>query len=290
MVRGPIPSLRTWEERQGCGPPLHSTAPSNGLKRSKPVNVPKPMPSLAEREVIIESRSEGRQMKQSVPPPPPPPPENGRARDSITIYSTPTLAKLAQTQQPAKAATPLTPSISNGIHNGANSSRTQAGVETESLDSFTLEHPPPAAPKPPPTYFDGAPRKRDVLVSIGSYGDSRPAPSRLQFLGSQKGAEDSNGSKFEEVTTQLQHELVQTLSRSNLRHRTGSMDNLLSDGGASTRRTVTDKYGSVLNISDSGADSGPGGGILKNGTARSSSKSISFGKTTMIGDVPVTVL
>ncbi|XP_043212508.1 uncharacterized protein LOC122376666 isoform X4 [Amphibalanus amphitrite] len=265
MVRGPIPSLRTWEERQGCGPPLHSTAPSNGLKRSKPVNVPKPMPSLAEREVIIESRSEGRQMKQSVPPPPPPPP-------------------------PAKAATPLTPSISNGIHNGANSSRTQAGVETESLDSFTLEHPPPAAPKPPPTYFDGAPRKRDVLVSIGSYGDSRPAPSRLQFLGSQKGAEDSNGSKFEEVTTQLQHELVQTLSRSNLRHRTGSMDNLLSDGGASTRRTVTDKYGSVLNISDSGADSGPGGGILKNGTARSSSKSISFGKTTMIGDVPVTVL
>ncbi|XP_043212507.1 formin-like protein 18 isoform X3 [Amphibalanus amphitrite] len=265
MVRGPIPSLRTWEERQGCGPPLHSTAPSNGLKRSKPVNVPKPMPSLAEREVIIESRSEGRQMKQSVPPPPPPPPENGRARDSITIYSTPTLAKLAQTQQPAKAATPLTPSISNGIHNGANSSRTQAGVETESLDSFTLEHPPPAAPKPPPTYFDGAPRKRDVLVSIGSYGDSRPAPSRLQFLGSQKGAEDSNGSKFEEVTTQLQHELVQTLSRSNLRHRTGSMDNLLSDGGASTRRTVTDKYGSVLNISDSGADSGPGGGILKNG-------------------------
>ena len=81
------------------------------------------------------------------------------------------------------------------------------------------------------------------------------------------------------MTTQLQHELVQTLSRSNLRHRTGSVDNLLGDGGASPRRTVTDKYGSVLNISDSGADCGPGGGILKNGTARSSNKSISFGKT-----------
>jgi len=42
------------------------------------------------------------------------------------------------------------------------------------------------------------------------------------------------------------------------------VDNLLAaDSGP--QRTVTAKYGSVLNVSDTGADHGPGGGILKNG-------------------------
>lgn len=81
------------------------------------------------------------------------------------------------------------------------------------------------------------------------------------------------------MTTQLQHELVQTLSRANLRRRSGSVDNLLSAAdGAAAQRTVLDKYGSALNVSDAGAEY-PGGGILKHGTTRASSKSISFGKT-----------
>ncbi|XP_037087890.1 serine/arginine repetitive matrix protein 1-like [Pollicipes pollicipes] len=289
-------SARILRERHGAGPPVrHASPPTNGLKRSRPVSggraAPEPgrLISHAEKEVIIESSAASRQQRQEQrppPPPPPPPPEEEKKVNGINIYTTPTLTKLAQTRQLPKAA----PAKSAAAATNGRPARGEAGVETESLDSFTLEHPASAAPKPPPTYFDGAPRKRDVLVSIGAYGDNRPAPARLQFLSPVRrtDADESDG-KFERVSTQLQHELVQTLSRANLRHRTGSVDNLLADSGAA-QRTVTDKYGSVLNIHDCSAENGHGGGILKNGTTRASNKSISFGKTTMIGDVPVTVL
>lgn len=107
-------------------------------------------------------------------------------------------------------------------------------AELESLESFKLNNPSNALPKPPSNYFMRAPNGtatmkkniRPVSVTIGEYasggGAGRREPSKLDFLNGDK----TDGTRAPEdvpITNRLQSELVMTLSRSNLRKKTEAL-------------------------------------------------------------------
>ncbi|XP_063234575.1 uncharacterized protein LOC134537741 isoform X3 [Bacillus rossius redtenbacheri] len=146
---------------------------------------------------------------------------------------------------------------------GGEGGRVPDSVEMESLESFTLNNPALPDPKPPSTYFSSlkarkdsqsssflssssstplsskdsslkrtSPKARPVSVTIGEYpsGMERKMPSKFNFLSGSTAdvsrATLNPASGGAPITSQLQSELVQTLSRSNLRKRTERLENL----------------------------------------------------------------
>lgn len=142
-------------------------------------------------------------------------------------------------------------------------------VEMQSIESFRLKNPQSPKPKPPETYFVPAKSKnktqnssntnqstwreqrltgkqRPVSVTIGEYpsGVERRIPTRFDFLTAPAADVTKSVSSVDgpNITCQLQSELAQTLSRSNLRKQTDSQDprqNGISKQTAAAKGTVT---------------------------------------------------
>lgn len=160
--------------------------------------------------------------KPKAPPPPPlkKPLQNGNHRLEMLPdtppatpapdYDTSSLVKV--TSKPKLAKT-------KSVHDA---------VEMESLESFKLNNPSSPTPRPPNTYFMKQPSgtltmkkaNPQVSVTIGEYPTNtfRKQPSKLEFLSND--LVDGNARKDEPVGSRLQSELVQTLSRSNLKKKT----------------------------------------------------------------------
>ncbi|KAK9870956.1 hypothetical protein WA026_009918 [Henosepilachna vigintioctopunctata] len=151
--------------------------------------------------------------------------------------------------QPPPCPTPdydtlsISSSMSIPKHNGISKPSHPDTVEMESLESFELYGPLGNRPKPPDIYFSNNPspangsissgtstlkKQRPISVTIGEYGNGtvRRQPGKLGFL--QNGTESNDKRMNQPITSQLASELAQTLSRSNLRRRTESMENLLN--------------------------------------------------------------
>lgn len=142
-------------------------------------------------------------------------------------------------------------------------------VEMQSIESFRLKNPQSPKPKPPETYFVPVRSKkkaqnssdtnqltwreeqltgkqRPVSITIGEYpsGVERRIPTRFDFLSTnvtdvRKPVSSVDSSN---ITCQLQSELAQTLSRSNLRKQTDSqvpLQNEISKDTASAKGNVT---------------------------------------------------
>ncbi|XP_069675086.1 harmonin isoform X2 [Periplaneta americana] len=139
-------------------------------------------------------------------------------------------------------------------------------VEMQSIESFTLTNPHSTKPKPPETYFvpvrnktkpqnpsdstrrdnKQAGKQRPVSITIGEYpsGVERRVPTRFDFLptNTTDGKKTSVSSDGSNITCQLQSELAQTLSRSNLRKQTDlqePLQNGISKETSSAKGVVT---------------------------------------------------
>ncbi|CRL07771.1 CLUMA_CG020725, isoform A [Clunio marinus] len=109
-------------------------------------------------------------------------------------------------------------------------------AEMESIESFQLNNPSSQIPVPPPMYFSsqksGPPTmkkiQRPISVIINSYDDKKE-PGKFDFIEAQSNAHGNNINQRmnEDMSTKLKNELEKTLSRSNLRRRTDSLDDLL---------------------------------------------------------------
>ncbi|GLV35768.1 uncharacterized protein CBL_01080 [Carabus blaptoides fortunei] len=187
------------------------------------------------------------------PPPPPPMPSdtNTKLEPSTKPKAPPVPQKTAHQQQPLPPPCPSpdydTLSIHSALSNtfprhSPSAKRLQTPnrslspgalskdcVDMDSLESFKLNHPAAPDPKPPSTYFNKPPaspasgkstlkKTRPVSVTIGEYpsGTNRRPPSKFDFL-TNGNADHVDGTP---ITSRLQSELVQTLSRSNLKKRT----------------------------------------------------------------------
>ncbi|XP_026326728.1 uncharacterized protein LOC113235285 isoform X2 [Hyposmocoma kahamanoa] len=122
--------------------------------------------------------------------------------------------------------------MENGVPNKIKNGK-EENAELDSLESFTLKNPSTAPPKPPSNYFVKAPNGtatmkkhgRPVSVTIGEYaggGGSRREPSKLDFLNGDK-PDSQHTPEESSISNRLQSELVQTLSRSNLRKKTEAL-------------------------------------------------------------------
>lgn len=202
------------------------------------------------------------------PPPPPPPPVDSnsnilqpdvpKAKTKMAPpvpvkYSTLSYAKeLPDYSQPPPCPTPDYDTISlNSNYSKSKVSRNDSStsqsdaIEMDSIDSVKLNNPSTLRPKHPQTYFKqpltsqlsngsttststiGSRKQRPVSVTIGEYpsGTLRKQPGRLDFLNGNGDAEKISGGP---ICTQFASELAHTLSRSNLRKRTESMENMLN--------------------------------------------------------------
>lgn len=98
-------------------------------------------------------------------------------------------------------------------------------AEMESIESFHLNNPAAAIPKPPPSYFhlqsSGPPTMkkstRSVSVTIGEYTD-RKEPNKFDFIAkSPTATSDSLANPNGDVSDRLKSELENTLIRSQLK-------------------------------------------------------------------------
>lgn len=140
-------------------------------------------------------------------------------------------------------------------------------AEMESIESFQLNNPSSLIPVPPPMYFSGAKSgpptmkkiQRPVSVIINSYDDKKE-PGKFDFIGAQ-----ANGNGYqrmnEDMSTRLKNELEKTLSRSNLRRRSGSIvswaallwrtvDNICSKFQEDLLKSDKNSSGNILNLNN----------------------------------------
>ena len=126
-------------------------------------------------------------------------------------------------------------------------------AEMESIESFKMTNPASPTPRPPSVYFkpqsSGPPTmkksQRQVAVTICEYGSNlngncRREPGKFDFIGSKP----NPNQKSEDLSQSLKNELEKTLSRSNLKKRTDSIENLL---GGKTTVTIVPKTKEVNN-------------------------------------------
>ncbi|KAF5308257.1 hypothetical protein FQR65_LT06250 [Abscondita terminalis] len=203
------------------------------------------------------------------PPPPPPFDSNSNIPQDVSKpkaktappvpikYSTLSYAREHPVDyyQPPPCPTPdydtisLSSNYSKSTFSRSNSSTSQNdAIEMDSIDSVILNNPSTFRPKQPNTYFKtplssqlsngsttststiGSRKQRPISVTIGEYpsGSLRKQPGRLDFLNNVNGdVEKKSGGG--PISTQLASELAHTLSRSNLRKRTESMENMLNN-------------------------------------------------------------
>jgi len=173
-------------------------------------------------------------------------------------------------------------------------------AEMESIESFQLNNPTSQIPVPPPMYFSlqksGPPTmkkiQRPVSVIINSY-DDKQEPGKFDFIEAKSNG-NTNQRVNEDMSTRLKNELEKTLSRSNLRRRSDSMDDLLKADMKSATNIMQFNNNLNKDSSKSSFDASKAGmkkysnttlnGILKNGsskvngTTNGHTKNISFGE------------
>jgi hypothetical protein len=159
-------------------------------------------------------------------------------------------------------------------------------AELESIESFKMTNPASPTPRPPPVYFkpqsSGPPTmkksQRQVAVTISEYGsningNARREPGKFDFIATKA----NPNQKSEDLSECLKSELEKTLSRSNLKKRTDSIENL---HGGKTTITILPKTKEINNNWVSVAQPPVLNGILKNAdnmiSANSTVKNIKF--------------
>ncbi|KAF5280494.1 hypothetical protein FQA39_LY18039 [Lamprigera yunnana] len=235
-------------ERRACSKTIEN--------RSAPSSKETPQEKSSTRYTDLDS---------SPPPPPPPPPpadfdlnaphfdEEPKTKTKIAPpvpakYSTLSFAKELHPPQPPPCPTPDydTVSVNSNYTRNVSSSQDDA-IDLDAVDSTKINNLYTPRPKYSNTYSKlpltgqlsnssitsttslSSRRQRPVSVTIGEYpsGSLRKQPGRLDFLNNTNAEVEklSNGS----ISTQFASELAHTLSRSNLRKRTESMENLLNN-------------------------------------------------------------
>lgn len=223
IVNGPNPDVNSNPSHPSSKPPTVSSPTPNLKPSSKPKAPPVPQKTF----------------QQPLPPPCPTP-----DYDSLSIssfVSNGTLTKQVQQLQHLQNGIPKPPN-NNNIYN-------KDCVDMDSLESFKLNNPCSAKPKPPNTYFNNKSRltgqtslgaspsssqnstfrkQRPVSVTIAEYpsGTCKRQPIKFEFLNGHENADQVDGPQIEPsetISSRFASELAQTLSRSNLRKRTEKM-------------------------------------------------------------------
>ncbi|CAO1377955.1 unnamed protein product [Diamesa serratosioi] len=154
-------------------------------------------------------------------------------------------------------------------------------AELESIESFKMTNPASPVPHPPPLYFsarsNGPPTmkkiNRPVSVIVSEYGSNGTSkePRKFDFINNANG--DENGAN-EDMSMRLKNELEKTLSRSNLRRRSDSIQKMKDNNN--NNNTISDN--ALMNQKNNlkKSETSTLNGILKNGTTKFNSNTIAI--------------